>query len=83
MRQAFTGCALALVTPFTRDGALDEAVSGARLAGRSTPAFISWHDRESPTLTEDERARVVELVVGEAKGRVPVLAGRAGMTRRK
>jgi 4-hydroxy-tetrahydrodipicolinate synthase len=33
---------------------------------------------ESPTLSEDERVRIVELVVEEAAGRVPVLAGAGG-----
>jgi 4-hydroxy-tetrahydrodipicolinate synthase len=33
---------------------------------------------ECPTLTDDERTRVVQLVVEEAAGRVPVLAGAGG-----
>jgi 4-hydroxy-tetrahydrodipicolinate synthase len=82
MRQAFTGCGTALVTPFTRDGAVDET-GVKRLARRQIEAGIHFlvpcgTTGESPTLTEDERARVVELVVGEAKGRVPVLAGAGG-----
>jgi 4-hydroxy-tetrahydrodipicolinate synthase len=82
MRQAFTGCGTALVTPFTRDGALDEA-GVKRLAKRQIDAGIHFlvpcgTTGESPTLTADERARVVELVVAEAKGRVPVLAGAGG-----
>jgi 4-hydroxy-tetrahydrodipicolinate synthase len=82
MRQAFTGCGTALVTPFTRDGAVDEA-GVKRLARRQIEAGIHFlvpcgTTGESPTLTEDERARVVELVVGEARGRVPVLAGAGG-----
>ncbi len=82
MRQAFTGCGTALVTPFTRDGAVDEA-GVKRLARRQIEAGIHFlvpcgTTGESPTLTDDERARVVELVVGEARGRVPVLAGAGG-----
>jgi 4-hydroxy-tetrahydrodipicolinate synthase len=82
MRQAFTGCGTALVTPFTREGAVDEA-GVKRLARRQIEAGIHFlvpcgTTGESPTLTDDERARVVELVVGEAKGRVPVLAGAGG-----
>jgi 4-hydroxy-tetrahydrodipicolinate synthase len=38
---------------------------------------------ESPTLSEDERVRVVELVVEEAAGRVPVLAGAGGYNTRE
>jgi 4-hydroxy-tetrahydrodipicolinate synthase len=82
MRQAFTGCGTALVTPFTRDGALDEA-GVRRLARRQIDAGIHFlvpcgTTGESPTLTDDERVRVVELVVDESAGRVPVLAGAGG-----
>jgi 4-hydroxy-tetrahydrodipicolinate synthase len=87
MRQAFTGCGTALVTPFARDGALDEA-GVKRLAKRQIDAGIHFlvpcgTTGESPTLTADERARVVELVVAEAKGRVPVLAGAGGYDTKK
>ena len=57
------------------------------VAARSTRASISWYPcgttGESPTLTEDERVRVVELVVEEAAGRVPVLAGAGGYDTRE
>ena len=82
MRTPWTGCGTALVTPFTRDGAVDE--SGVRrLARRQLDAGIHFlvpcgTTGESPTLSEDERVRVVQLVVEEAAGRVPVLAGAGG-----
>jgi len=82
MRTPWTGCGTALVTPFTRDGALDEAAV-KRLARRQIDAGIHFlvpcgTTGESPTLSEDERVRVVQLVVEEAAGRVPVLAGAGG-----
>ena len=82
MRTPWTGCGTALVTPFTREGAVDEA-GVRRLARRQIDAGIHFlvpcgTTGESPTLTEDERVRVVELVVEEAAGRVPVLAGAGG-----
>jgi 4-hydroxy-tetrahydrodipicolinate synthase len=82
MRQAFTGCGTALVTPFTRSGALDET-GVQRLARRQIDAGIHFlvpcgTTGETPTLTADERLRVVEIVVAEAKGKVPVLAGAGG-----
>src|SRR3954463_805649 len=82
MRRRFTGCGTALVTPFKRDGSLDEA-GVSRLAKRQIDAGIHFlvpcgTTGESPTLTEDERVRVVELVVEQARGRVPVLAGAGG-----
>jgi 4-hydroxy-tetrahydrodipicolinate synthase len=80
--QPFTGCGTALVTPFRHDGSLDEA-GVSSLAKRQIDAGIHFlvpcgTTGESPTLAEDERTRVVELVVEQAKGRVPVLAGAGG-----
>src|SRR4051812_47853542 len=82
MRQAFTGCGTALVTPFTRERALDEA-GVSRLARRQIDAGIHFlvpcgTTGEVPTLTAEEQVRVVELVVAEARGRVAVLAGAGG-----
>src|SRR5918995_612377 len=87
MRQTWTGCGTALVTPFTRDGALDEA-GVRRLARRQIDAGIHFlvpcgTTGESPTLSEEERLRVVALVVEEAAGRVPVLAGAGGYDTRE
>jgi 4-hydroxy-tetrahydrodipicolinate synthase len=87
MRKLWTGCGTALVTPFTRDGALDEA-GVRRLARRQIEAGIHClvpcgTTGESPTLTDEERFRVVELVIEEAAGRVPVLAGAGGYDTRE
>lgn len=82
MRRPFTGCGTALVTPFKRDGSLDEP-GVSRLARRQIDAGIHFlvpcgTTGEVPTLTDEEQVRVVQLVVAEAKGRVPVLAGAGG-----
>ncbi len=87
MRRPWTGCGTALVTPFTRDQAVDEA-GVRRLAKRQIDAGIHFlvpvgTTGESPTLSEDERVRVVELIVEEAAGRVPVLAGAGGYDTRE
>ena len=87
MRTRWTGCGTALVTPFTRDGSVDEA-GVRRLAKRQIDAGVHFlvpcgTTGESPTLTEDERVRVVQLVVEEAAGRVPVLAGAGGYDTRE
>src|ERR671913_332861 len=87
MSRPWTGCGTALVTPFTRDGSLDEA-GVRRLARRQIEAGIHFlvpvgTTGESPTLSEDERVRVVELVVEEAAGQVPVLAGAGGYDTRE
>src|SRR6059058_6205655 len=82
MRQAFTGVGTALVTPFTKSGALDEDAV-RRLGRRQIDAGIHFlcpcgTTGESPTLTDAERLRVVEILVDEAAGKVPVLAGAGG-----
>jgi 4-hydroxy-tetrahydrodipicolinate synthase len=82
MRTPFTGCGTALVTPFTSSGAIDEAAV-RRLAKRQVEAGIHFlvpcgTTGEAPTLSAAERRRVVELVVDEVAGRVPVLAGAGG-----
>ena len=87
MRRAFTGCGTALVTPFKADGSLDEAAV-SRLARRQIEAGIHFlvpcgTTGEVPTLTDEEQVRVVQLVVAEAKGRVPVLAGAGGYNTRE
>ena len=87
MRTPWTGCGTALVTPFTRDGAVDEA-GVRRLARRQIDAGIHFlvpcgTTGESPTLSEDERVRIVQLVVEEAAGSVPVLAGAGGYDTRE
>jgi 4-hydroxy-tetrahydrodipicolinate synthase len=82
MRTRFTGCGTALVTPFTRSGALDEGAV-RRLARRQVDSGIHFlvpcgTTGENPTLTRAEHRRVAELVVEEVNGRVPVLAGAGG-----
>jgi len=74
----FHGSICALITPF-RDGAVD---------GATYERFVDWQIEqgtnglvpcgttgESPTLSHDEHKRVVEICIGIAKGRVPVIAG--------
>src|SRR5918997_592175 len=82
MRTNFTGCGTALVTPFEVSGRVDEA-GVKRLARRQIDAGIHFlvpcgTTGETPTLSADERRRVVELVVDEAAGKVPVVAGAGG-----
>jgi len=78
----FTGTGTALVTPFRRDGSLDEPTLRA-LIKRQIDAGIDFlvpcgTTGESPTLTHEEHLRVVEIAVELAKGRLPVLAGAGG-----
>jgi 4-hydroxy-tetrahydrodipicolinate synthase len=82
MRTPFTGVGTAIVTPFTKTAALDEA-GVRRLARRQIDEGIHFlvpcgTTGESPTLSEAERTRIVEICVEEARGNVPVLAGAGG-----
>jgi 4-hydroxy-tetrahydrodipicolinate synthase len=82
MRTPFTGVGTALVTPFTKGGELDET-GVRRLARRQIDAGVHFlvpcgTTGESPTLSSDERIRVVEIVADEANGKVPILAGAGG-----
>jgi 4-hydroxy-tetrahydrodipicolinate synthase len=75
----FRGVGVALVTPFRRDGSLDEAAL-ERLVDWQISEGVNFlvpcgTTGENPTLAHDEHRRVVEIAVRGAKGRVPVLAG--------
>src|SRR5215210_3476417 len=87
MRRSFTGVGTALVTPFTKSGDLDEAAV-RRLGRRQIDAGVHFlvpcgTTGENPTLTHAERVRIVELLVDEADGAVPVLAGAGGYNTRE
>jgi len=87
MRTTFTGVGTALITPFTRSGEVDEPAV-RRLARRQIDAGVHFlvpcgTTGETPTLSDDERRRIVELVVEEAAGRALVLAGAGGYDTRE
>jgi 4-hydroxy-tetrahydrodipicolinate synthase len=78
----FQGCGTALITPFQKNGSLDE-VAIKKLVRRQVDAGIHFlvpcgTTGESPTISLEEHLRVVELTVAAAKGEVPVLAGAGG-----
>ena len=75
----FRGTGTALVTPFTRKGDLDER-SLRRLVDfqikNGVEALLpTGTTGESVTLSEDEQARVIEIVTSQARRRVPIIAG--------
>lgn len=85
----FEGTAPALVTPFTPDGALDESAfrrliddqvegsagpDGTPYAGVEALVVLGTTG-ENPTITHDERRRLVELTLEHTAGRVPVIVG--------
>jgi 4-hydroxy-tetrahydrodipicolinate synthase len=87
MRTPFTGVGTALVTPFTTTGILDEDAV-RRLARRQIDQGVHFlvpcgTTGESPTLSDEERTRIVQICVEEARGEVPVLAGAGGYDTRE
>jgi len=81
MTTRLAGCGTALVTPFARDGHIDE---------RALQSLVEWQlaegvhflvpcgsTGEAATMTPDEQRRVIEIVAQTAKGRVPIVAGAA------
>jgi len=87
MRTRWTGVGTALVTPFTTSGDLDEKAV-RRLGRRQVDAGIHFlvpcgTTGENPTLTLQERVRIVEILVDEAGGQAPVLAGAGGYDTRE
>jgi 4-hydroxy-tetrahydrodipicolinate synthase len=82
MRSMFSGVGTALITPFTKSGALDEAAV-RRLATRQVDAGVHFlvpcgTTGETPTLTAAERVRIVEIVAEVCAGRALVMAGAGG-----
>jgi 4-hydroxy-tetrahydrodipicolinate synthase len=78
MKRSFAGVGTALVTPFTKDGALDEAAL-RRLVRRQVGGGVDvlvpcGTTGESATLSAAEQERVIAVTVEEAGGK-PVLAG--------
>ena len=74
-----TGCGTALVTPFTARGDIDE---------KALRSLVDWQidegihflvpcgsTGEAATMTVEEQRRVVEVVVTQSRGRVPIVAG--------
>jgi 4-hydroxy-tetrahydrodipicolinate synthase len=87
MRTRFTGVGTALVTPFRKDGSVDEAAVRT-LARRQIDGGVHFLSPvgttgEAPTLSHSEKLRVIELVVEQNNGRLPVLAGAGGYDTRE
>jgi 4-hydroxy-tetrahydrodipicolinate synthase len=75
----FSGSIPALVTPFAADGAFDEAAYRDliewQIAEGSSALVSCGTTGEAATLSATEHFHVVAVCVGQARGRVPVIAG--------
>ncbi|HKX31932.1 MAG TPA: 4-hydroxy-tetrahydrodipicolinate synthase [Blastocatellia bacterium] len=81
------GCGTALVTPFKRDESIDEAalrrLVDFQIEGGVDFLVACGTTGESVTMSESEQARVVQLTIEAAAGRVPVVAGAGGYNTRE
>jgi 4-hydroxy-tetrahydrodipicolinate synthase len=75
----FRGTGTALVTPFKNNGSVDEPVLRDlvefQLKGKVEALVPVGSTGEGATLSEKEQAMVIEAVVEQVNGRVPVIAG--------
>ncbi|CRK56636.1 4-hydroxy-tetrahydrodipicolinate synthase [Alloactinosynnema sp. L-07] len=75
----FTGVVPPIVTPMTADGAVDvaslERLVSFLLDAGVTGLFVLGSSGETAYLTDDQRTRVLEVVIGATAGQVPVIAG--------
>lgn len=81
------GCGTAIVTPFKQDQSIDEAALRHLVEFQITNGvdflIACGTTGESVTLTDEEQARVVEITIETAAGRVPVLGGAGGYNTRE
>ncbi len=79
MTARFRGSFPALITIMTDNGAIDEAAMRKfvdwQIAEGSNGMVAVGTTGESPTVTAEEHKAIVELVIDQAAGRVPVIAG--------
>ena len=73
------GCGTALVTPFKRDGSVDE-MALRQLVHWQVDSGIDFllpcgTTGETPTLSHEEWLRVIDVTIEATEGRVPIMAG--------
>ena len=81
------GCGTAMITPFRKDESIDEAAFRRfvefQINGGVDFLVACGTTGESVTMSETEQARVVELSLQFAAGRVPIVAGAGGYNTRE
>ncbi|OQX80595.1 MAG: 4-hydroxy-tetrahydrodipicolinate synthase [Candidatus Omnitrophica bacterium 4484_70.1] len=73
------GSIVALVTPFTKDEAIDEErlrfLINWHIENETDAVLVCGTTGESATLTHREHKEVIKIAAEEAKGRIPIVAG--------
>jgi 4-hydroxy-tetrahydrodipicolinate synthase len=86
-KKAFQGTGTAMVTPFTRDGKIDEPalrrLVDFQIDGGVDMLLPGGTTGEGATLEESETDQLLSIVLDQAKGRVPVIFGAGSNNTRK
>lgn len=81
-RNIFRGLGIALITPFTADGEVDykslKRLVEYQIDNGADFLCILATTGETPCLTQDEKAKITQLVVDVNHGRIPILKGCGG-----
>jgi len=79
MKQNIKGIIPPHITPFTKNGEIDEKalrrLTHFWLENGLNGLFSCGSNGEAPYMTRKERYRVIELVIDEVNGKVPIIAG--------
>lgn len=82
MRNKFKGMGIALITPFTQEGKVDfvalRRLLDYQLSNGTDFLCILATTAETPTLSEEEKTQVKDLIVEKVNGSVPILMGCGG-----
>jgi 4-hydroxy-tetrahydrodipicolinate synthase len=82
MKNNFKGSGVALVTPFKADFSIDfEALRKLvrlQIAGNTNFLVVQGTTGESPTLSQAEKMHVLEIVLEENNGKLPIVFGAGG-----
>jgi len=86
-RISLNGIFVPHVTPFTRDGDLDEEALRTCVRfwvkGGASGLVTCGSNGEAPYLSREERRKVIETVIDEVNEKVPVIAGTGSMSTRE
>lgn len=81
-RNKFKGLGIALITPFTQDGAVDYSalrrVLDYQLSNGIDFLCILATTAETPCLTAEEKENIIKIVQEKVQGRLPILLGMGG-----
>lgn len=78
----FSGLGVALITPFTKEGMIDWTALSTTvenlISGKVDFLCVLGTTAETPTLSKEERMQVLQFVIKQNAGRIPIMAGCSG-----